>query len=45
MQIVEVLAMDEQIQHVVALAAHLQAGLHPVQGGGLEELCGLEGAE
>lgn len=37
--------MDEQIEHVVALSAHLQAHLHPVQLGGLKELGGLERAE
>lgn len=45
MQVVEVLTVDEQIEHVVALSAHLQTHLHPVQLGGLEELGGLEGAE
>lgn len=37
--------MDQQIEHVVALSANLQAHLHPVQLCGLEELGGLEGAE
>lgn len=45
MQVVEVLTMDQQIEHVVALSANLQAHLHPVQLCGLEELGGLEGAE
>lgn len=45
MQIVEVLAMNEQIEHVVTLPADLQPHLHPVQLGGLEELCCLKGAE
>lgn len=45
MQVVEVLTMDEQIEHVVALSANLQANLHPIQLCGLEELCGLKGAE
>lgn len=30
-EIVEVLAVDQQIEHVVALAANLQPHLHPVQ--------------
>ena len=30
MEIVEVLPVDEQVEHVVALPAHLQPGLHPV---------------
>ena len=45
MKVVEVLTMDQQIEHVVALSADLQPHLHPVQFGGLEELGGLEGTE
>lgn len=45
MQVVEVLAVDKQIEHVVALSANLQTHFHPVQLGGLKELGGLEGAE
>lgn len=45
MQVVEVLTVDKQIEHVVALSANLQPHLHPVQLCGLEELGGLEGAE
>lgn len=45
MQVVEVLSVDEKIEHVVTLSAHLKANLHPVQLGGLKELCGLKGAE
>lgn len=30
-EIVEVLAVDQQVQHVVTLAADLKAHLHPVQ--------------
>mmetsp|Transcript_38034 Transcript_38034/g.88955 ORF Transcript_38034/g.88955 Transcript_38034/m.88955 type:complete len:246 (-) Transcript_38034:1571-2308(-) len=37
-QEVEVLARNQQIQHVVALTTHLQADLHPVELGSLEEL-------
>ena len=37
--------MNEQVEHVVSLPAHLQPDLYPVQAGGLEELCGLEGPE
>lgn len=44
-EVVEVLAVDQKVEHVVALAADLQPHLHPVQLGGLEELGGLEGAE
>lgn len=45
MQVVEILTVDQQIEHVVALPAHLQPHFHPVQLGGLEELCGFEGSE
>lgn len=45
MQVVEVLTVDEQIEHVVALPANLQTHFHPVQFGGLKELGGLKGAE
>ena len=44
-EIVEVLAVDQQVQHVVALSAHLQPRLHPVQAGRLEKFGRLEGAE
>ncbi len=33
MEVVEVLAVDEQVEHVVALATHLQAYFNPVEGG------------
>lgn len=45
MEVVQVLAVDEEIEHVVALSAHLQAHLHPVQLGRLEELGRLERSE
>ena len=45
MQVVEVLAMDEEVEHVVTLATHLQPHLHPVQTRRLEELGGFERAE
>lgn len=44
-QVVEVFPVNEKVEHVVALAAHLQPHLHPVQLRGLEEFGGLEGAE
>ena len=44
-QVVDVLAMDEQVQHVVALPADLQAGLDPVELRALEELGALERLE
>lgn len=45
MQVVEILAMDEEVQHVVTLATHLQPNLDPVQHSRLEELGRLEGPE
>lgn len=45
MQVVEILAMNQQVEHVVALSAHLQRRLHPVERGRLEELGRLERAE
>lgn len=44
-QVVEVLAVNEQVQHVVSLSAHLQAHLHPVQLSRLEELGGFKGTK
>ena len=38
MKVVEILAMDEQVEHVVALPADLQRRLDPIELGGLEEL-------
>jgi len=45
MEIVEVLAVDQQIQHVVALPTNLQPNLHPVQSRRLEKLCRFERPE
>jgi hypothetical protein len=42
MQVVEVLAVDQQIQHIVALSANLQACLNPIKFCRLEELCFLK---
>jgi hypothetical protein len=44
-QIVEILAVDEKIEHVVALAADLEASLDPIESGGLEEFRRLEGGK
>lgn len=30
-KVVQVLSVDQQVQHIVALATHLQAYFHPVQ--------------
>jgi hypothetical protein len=45
MQVVEILTMNEQIKHVVALTTHLQPSLDPVERSCLKELCRLEGPE
>ena len=42
MQIVQVLTMNQQVQHVVTLTADLKANLDPIKSGGLEKLGGLE---
>ena len=44
-QVVEVLAVDKQVQHVVALLTDLQTHLHPVQRRRLEKLGRLERSE
>jgi hypothetical protein len=45
MKVVEILAVNQEVEHVVTLPADLQAGLDPVQIRDLEELCVLELAE
>ena len=45
MEVVEVLAMNEKVQHVVALAADLHSGLNPVQFRCLEEFGALKSLE
>ena len=45
MQIVQVLAMYQQVEHIVALSAHLKARLHPVKFSELEELGCLDRLE
>ena len=45
MKVIQILTMNQQIQHVVTLSANLKTNLHPVQSGGLKELCCFEGAE
>jgi len=42
MQVVQILTMNQQIQHVITLTAHLQPCFNPVQCGCLKELGGLE---
>lgn len=45
MEIVQVLSVDEEVQHVVSLATNLQACFHPVNLRGLEELGSFQGLE
>lgn len=45
MEIIQVLAMDQKVQHVVTLTTDLKTHFYPVQCGRLEELGGLEGPE
>ena len=40
-ELVQVLAVGEEVQHVVVLSADLETGLHPVEPRRLEELGGL----
>lgn len=44
-EVIQILPVDKQVQHVVALATNLQANLHPVQRRRLEEFRRLEGTE
>lgn len=45
MQIVEIFAMDQQVEHVVALTTHLQTRFHPINRCRLEEFRRFEGPE
>lgn len=45
MQVVEILSVNEEVQHVVSLSDDLQTGLHPVEVGTLEELGVLQTSE
>jgi hypothetical protein len=45
MQVVEVLAMNQQHQHVESLTAYLQSHLDPIHLCELEKLCACEGFE
>ena len=42
MQVVEIFAVNQQIQHVVTLATDLKSDLDPIQGRGLEKFGSLE---
>lgn len=45
MQVIQILAMNQQVQHVVALAADLQSRFNPIESRRLEELGRLERSE
>lgn len=45
MKIVEVLSVNQKVQHVVTLATNLKPNLHPVKSGSLKELGGFERSE
>ena len=45
MQVVQVLAVNEKVEHVITLPANLQTGFNPIQSRGLEELRGLQLSE
>lgn len=45
MQVVEVFAVNQEVEHVVALAAHLEPSFHPIQRCRLEELGRFERPE
>ena len=42
MKVVQVLSVDQQVKHVVALATNLQANFYPIETGRLEKLGGFE---
>lgn len=44
-KVVEVLSVNQQVQHVVTLPAHLETNFYPIQLCGLEKFGGLERAE
>lgn len=44
-EVVEVFAVDEEVEHVEALFDDLEAGFHPVDFGHLEKFCVGEGVE
>lgn len=45
MKVVEILAMNEEVEHIVALATDLQTSFYPVDLRGLEELGRLQRSE
>ena len=45
MEVVEVLSVDQEVEHVVTLTTDLKPHLHPVKLGRLEKLCCLERPE
>ena len=45
MQVIQILPVDQQVQHVVSLTANLKTDLHPIQTRRLEEFGGFERSE
>ena len=45
MQVIEILSVNQQVEHVIPLSADLESCFDPVKFCQLEELCGLEGLE
>jgi hypothetical protein len=45
MEVVKILSVDEQVEHVVTLSANLKTSFYPVNLRRLEELSGLESPE
>merc|ERR1719494_5821 len=45
MQVIQVLTMNQQVQHVVTLTTHLQTCLHPIDASGLKEFGGFKRPE
>jgi hypothetical protein len=45
MQVIQILSMNQKVQHIVALATHLQASLDPIQSCRLKEFRGFERSE
>ena len=45
MEVVEILSVNEEVEHVITLSADLKTGFHPVELGDLEKLRLLEGFE
>ena len=45
MKIIQIFAVNQQVKHVVTLAANLKTSLNPVNSGGLEKFGRFKGSE